>query len=133
MPPGSHFVSLPHTRPRYSPAPASPDENLAACLSAPGRPPGAYDIADAEPYGRDDAVREVLRAHGVAARVRHLPPALAVTAARIAESLSRGEPALSRYAVDQLAHPVVLDPARARARDWSPPRTLSDYLGSLRG
>ncbi|MFZ3493908.1 NAD-dependent epimerase/dehydratase family protein [Streptomyces sp. 5.8] len=109
-------------------------ENLAgACLAAPAWPAGAYNIADALPYRRDAAVAEVLHAHGVRARVRHLPPALARAAARISESLSCGEPALSRYAVDQLAHPVVLDLTRARAQGWTPSRTLSDHLGDLRG
>lgn len=110
-------------------------ENLAdACLAAAGWPPGAYNVADAEPYGRDAAVGRVLRAHGVRARVRHLPLPLAATAARAAETLARltgTEPALSRYAVDQLAHSVVLDTTRARSRGWSPRRTLADYLASV--
>lgn len=107
-------------------------ENLAgACLAAAGWPPGAYNIADALPYSRDAAVRAVLRAHGRRARVGHLPPAVARAAARAAEALAgAAEPALSRYAVDQLAHPVVLDTAKARARGWSPARTLADHLGS---
>lgn len=109
-------------------------ENLAdACLAAPAWPAGAYNIADARPYRRDAAVREVLRAHGVRARVRHLPLSLARTAARLSESLSSGEPALSRYAVDQLAHPVVLDLTRAHTQGWTPPRTLPDHLAALRG
>ncbi|WP_308369264.1 MULTISPECIES: NAD-dependent epimerase/dehydratase family protein [unclassified Streptomyces] len=53
---------------------------------------------------------------------------LAHTAARIAEALAAGDPALSRYAVDQLAHPVVLDLARARSQGGIPRRTLADYL-----
>lgn len=107
-------------------------ENLAeACLAAPGWPPGAYNVADAEPYARDRAVREVLRAHGVRARIRHLPLPVARAAARFAESLPTAEPALSRYAVDQLARPVVLDTARARSRGWTPDRTLADYLASV--
>lgn len=109
-------------------------ENLAAaCLAAPGWPPGAYNVADAVPYGRDAAVTAVLRAHGVRARIRHLPLPLAAAAARAAESAARltgSEPALSRYAVDQLAHPVVLDLARARSRGWTPDRTLEDYLAA---
>ncbi|MFF2198528.1 NAD-dependent epimerase/dehydratase family protein [Streptomyces sp. NPDC058157] len=107
-------------------------ENLAqACLAAAGWPPGAYNVADAEPYGRDAAVAAVLRAHGVRARVRRLPLPLAAAAARGAQAAARltgSEPALSRYAVDQLAHPVVLDLARARSRGWAPGRTLEDYL-----
>lgn len=112
-------------------------ENLAdACLAAPGWAPGAYNVADAEPYGRDSAVGAVLRAHGVRARIRHLPLPVARTAARAAEAAARltgSEPALSRYAVDQLSHPVVLDLTRARARGWTPARTLEDHLSSLRG
>ncbi|MGW0364838.1 NAD-dependent epimerase/dehydratase family protein [Streptomyces sp. NPDC002990] len=110
-------------------------ENLAdAALSAAGWAPGAYNVADAEPYARDAAVREVLRAHGVTARIRHLPLPVARTAARAAEALARltgAEPALSRYAVDQLAHSVVLDLSRARAQGWSPRRTLADYTASV--
>ncbi|MEW1639010.1 NAD(P)-dependent oxidoreductase [Streptomyces sp. NPDC093801] len=109
-------------------------ENLAdACLAAPAWAPGAYNIADAAPYGRDAAVAAVLRAHGVPARIRHLPLPLAAAAARAAEAAARltgGEPALSRYALDQLSRPVVLDLSRARARGWTPDRTLGQYLGS---
>lgn len=111
-------------------------ENLAeACLAAVGWPPGAYNVADAEPYGRDAAVAAVLRAHGVRARVRRLPLPLAAAAARAAQAAARltgAEPALSRYAVDQLAHPVVLDLARARSRGWAPGRSLEDYLAGVR-
>lgn len=107
-------------------------ENLAeACLAAAGWPPGAYNVADAEPYARDLAVREVLRAHGVRARIRYLPLPVARAAARFAESLPTAEPALSRYAVDQLAHSVVLDTTRARSTGWTPGRTLADYLASV--
>ncbi|MFD3544871.1 NAD-dependent epimerase/dehydratase family protein [Streptomyces sp. NPDC058655] len=110
------------------------EDLAAACVAATGWEPGAYNIADPEPYSRDGAVRAVLRAHGVRARIRHLPVGLARTAARAAEALARaGEPALSRYAVDQLARPVVLDVHRARSRGWTPGRTLEDYLSSLRG
>ncbi|MCX4626882.1 NAD(P)-dependent oxidoreductase [Streptomyces sp. NBC_01443] len=109
-------------------------ENLAdaALAAADGWAPGAYNVADAAPYARDAAVRRVLHAHGIAARIRHLPVGVARTAARAAEVLARaGEPALSRYAVDQLAHPVVLDLTRARAQGWTPHRTLDDYLATL--
>ncbi|WP_314248482.1 NAD-dependent epimerase/dehydratase family protein [Streptomyces kutzneri] len=112
-------------------------ENLArACLTAAAWAPGAYNIADAEPYGRDAAVRAVLRAHGVRARIRHLPLPVAAAAARVAEAVATvagAEPALSRYAVDQLAHPVVLDLTRARAQGWVPHRNLADHLASVTG
>lgn len=130
-------------------------ENLAdAALAATGWPPGAYNIADSRPYGRDDTVRAVLRAHGVRARLVHLPHPVAVAAARAAEAYARrgarapapgavrggprgvrgapaGEPVLSRYAVDQLAHSVVLDVSKARGQGWTPRRTLADYLAAL--
>lgn len=107
-------------------------ENLAeACLAARAWAPGAYNIADGEPYARDATVRAVLRAHGVRARIRHLPLRVARTAARIAEAVATDEPALSRYAVDQLAHPVVLDLTRARSQGWTPGRTLADYLDAV--
>ncbi|MEU8772525.1 NAD(P)-dependent oxidoreductase [Streptomyces sp. NPDC048606] len=110
-------------------------ENLAdACLAAVGWPPGAYNVADAAPYGRDAAVGAVLRAHGVRARIRHLPLPVARTAARAAQAAARltgGEPALSRYAVDQLSRPVVLDLARARSCGWIPARTLDDHLAEV--
>lgn len=109
-------------------------ENLAdAALAAAHWAPGPYNVADAEPYARDAAVRRVLHAHGVTARIRHLPLNVARTAARLAESCARGaEPALSRYAVDQLAHPVVLDLGRARGQGWSPRHGLDGFLAGLR-
>lgn len=110
-------------------------ENLArACLAAGAWAPGTYNIADGEPYGRDAAIGAVLRAHGVRARIRHLPLPVAAAAARLAEAVATvagTEPALSRYAVDQLAHPVVLDLTRARAQGWVPHRNLADHLASV--
>ncbi|MET9955080.1 NAD(P)-dependent oxidoreductase [Streptomyces sp. NPDC006339] len=107
-------------------------ENLAdACLGAADWPPGAYNIADPAPYDRDEAIRTVLRAHGVRARVGHLPLPAARAAASAAQALARlrpqTEPALTPYAVQQLAHPVVLDVAKAEAQGWSARRTLLDY------
>jgi nucleoside-diphosphate-sugar epimerase len=111
-------------------------ENLAdACLAATGWPPGAYNIADPQPYARDAAVRTVLHAHGVPARIVHLPLGAARLAAAAAESIARRrqrEPALSRYAVDQLARTVVLDVTRAQARGWRARRTLGDYAAATR-
>jgi 2-alkyl-3-oxoalkanoate reductase len=102
-------------------------ENLAdACLAALGWPPGAYNVADVEPYRRDAVVAAVL---GVP--VRHLPIALTrplTTAARVAAALG-GTPVLTRYAVDQLTDGMVLDTSRARDQCWLPQRTLADYLG----
>lgn len=114
-------------------------ENLAdACLAAvegAGWPPGAYNIADPVPYRRDDAVRTVLAAHGVHARVGHLPLPLARAAAALVEraSLLRPgvEPPLTRYAVDQLAHSVVLDVTKARRQGWAAPHTLADYARAV--
>ncbi|MGY1437641.1 NAD-dependent epimerase/dehydratase family protein [Streptomyces reniochalinae] len=111
-------------------------ENLAdACLAAAGWPPGAYNIADPVPYSRDEAVRTVLAAHGVHARVGHLPAAFARAAATAVERLARrrpfAEPPLTRYAVEQLARGVVLDVTKARRQGWEAQRTLTDYALAL--
>ncbi|WP_345521891.1 hypothetical protein [Streptomyces echinatus] len=87
-------------------------ENLSdACLDAAGWPPGAYNIADPAPYDRDRAVRAVLRAHGVRARIRHVPPAVARTAAR-------GRPGAGPTAPGNgaAAHPLRGRPARRPGR-----------------
>ncbi|MFF4041292.1 NAD-dependent epimerase/dehydratase family protein [Streptomyces sp. NPDC001816] len=111
-------------------------ENLTdACLSAAGWPPGAYNIADPAPYDRDEAIRTVLRAHGVRARIGHIPLSVARAAAGAAEALARlrphAEPPLTRYAVDQLAYSVVLDVSRAASQGWVAGRSLKDYETSL--
>jgi nucleoside-diphosphate-sugar epimerase len=107
-------------------------ENLTeACLSAAGWPPGAYNIADPAPYDRDEAIRAVLRAHGVRARIGHLPLPVARAAAGAAQTLARlrpyPQPSLTRYAVDQLAYSVVLDVSKAQSQGWVADRTLKDY------
>ncbi|MFF9021400.1 NAD-dependent epimerase/dehydratase family protein [Streptomyces eurythermus] len=112
-------------------------ENLAdACLRAAGWPPGAYNIADPAPYDRDEAIRTVLRAHGVRARIGHIPLAAARTAAGAVQALARlrphAEPPLTRYAVDQLAHCVVLDVSKAESRGWTAGRSLKDYPSAVR-
>ncbi|MFD0348469.1 NAD-dependent epimerase/dehydratase family protein [Kitasatospora aburaviensis] len=104
-------------------------QNLAdACLAAlgatgPAWPSGAYNIADARPYRRDAAVRAVLAAHGVRARIGHVPVPLARLAARTGRV-----PGLTPYAVDQLAAPVTLDTGRARALGWRPAWDLDAVL-----
>ncbi|MEU7561320.1 NAD-dependent epimerase/dehydratase family protein [Streptomyces eurythermus] len=112
-------------------------ENLAdACLTAAGWPPGAYNIADPAPYDRDEAIRTVLRAHGVRARIGHIPLAAARTAAGAVQALARlrphAEPPLTRYAVDQLAHSVVLDVSKAESQGWTAGRSLKDYASAFR-
>jgi 2-alkyl-3-oxoalkanoate reductase len=103
-------------------------ENLAdACLAALAWPPGPYNIADAEPYDRDATVLQVLAAYGRNARTVHIPVTIADTAAALAARL-RPAPALTRYAVDQLAHGLVLDLSRAAARGYTPRRRLADFL-----
>jgi nucleoside-diphosphate-sugar epimerase len=111
-------------------------ENLAdACLAALGWPPGPYNVADAADYSRDAAITGLFAALGRPVRITHVPVRLARVAASTAERRSRlgryGEPALTRYAVDQLAHDVVLDLSRAAAQGWRPRRALPDYLAAL--
>jgi nucleoside-diphosphate-sugar epimerase len=108
-------------------------ENLAdACLAALSWPAGAYNIADAEPYQRDATVRAVLAAFGRPARPVKIPIGIANAAAALAMRLHPA-PTLTRYAVDQLAHGLVLDTGRATALGYTPTRTLTDYLARLRG
>jgi nucleoside-diphosphate-sugar epimerase len=103
-------------------------ENLAdACLAALYWPAGPYNVADARPYERDAAIRAVLAASRRAARVVHVPGPAANAAAVLAARL-RAAPALTRYAVDQLANGMVLDLTRALAVGYSPRRTLTDFL-----
>ncbi|WP_229073680.1 NAD-dependent epimerase/dehydratase family protein [Actinoplanes sp. DH11] len=101
--------------------------NLAdACLAAAAWPAGAYNIADAVAYRRDEIVGAAL---GVP--VRHVPigAVRAVAAAATAAARLTGrEPALSRYAVEQLTTPMILDIGRARAQGWTPARTFTDFL-----
>ncbi|MFJ5230180.1 NAD-dependent epimerase/dehydratase family protein [Kitasatospora sp. NPDC088391] len=97
-------------------------ENLAAaCLAAVEWPAGAYNVADARPYRRDAALRGVLAAHGRSARLLHLPGPVAALAVGRREGVTR-------YALDQLARPVVLDTTKSRLRGFTPGRDLDDYL-----
>jgi len=110
--------------------------NLAdACLAAPGWPAGAYNVADAGPYQRDAAVRAVLAAAtGRPVRVVHVPVRAARLAAAVATAVAaagRTEPRLSRYAVEQLARPVVLDLAKAAEQGWRPRESLTGFLAAL--
>ncbi|KQS65842.1 NAD(P)-dependent oxidoreductase [Modestobacter sp. Leaf380] len=106
-------------------------ETLAdACLAAPGWAPGAYNVADPQPYPRDATVAAVLGAVlGRPVRVRHVPVRLARAAADLLR-LAPGEPVLTRYAVDQLAAEITLDLTRTRATGWTPTRTVSDWLAA---
>jgi 2-alkyl-3-oxoalkanoate reductase len=105
-------------------------ENLAmACLAALDWPPGPYNIADAEPYPRDETVLRVLAAHGRNARAVHVPVRVAHAAALAARM--RPSPALTNYAVDQLAHGLVLDLTRANTLGFTPRRRLADFLAGL--
>jgi nucleoside-diphosphate-sugar epimerase len=110
--------------------------NLAdACLAAPHWPPGAYNVADAEPYQRDAALRDVLAATGLPARVVHVPTGAAMFAARATQAVARVlriEPRLTPYAVDVLASPMVLDISKALAQGWRPRHSLAEYLTTLR-
>jgi nucleoside-diphosphate-sugar epimerase len=113
-------------------------ENLAdACLAALGWPGGPYNIADAAHYSRDAAITGLFAALGQQVRLTHVPRQMAGGAANVAErghrlGLSRA-PTLTRYAVDQMAHDVVLDLSKATAQGWRPRRALCDYLTTLRG
>ncbi|MEV4559507.1 NAD(P)-dependent oxidoreductase [Kitasatospora sp. NPDC049285] len=100
-------------------------ENLAAaCLLAPGWPPGAYNVTDRAPYRRDAALRRVLAAHGRRVRLVHVPR-------RVAALAVGRRPGVTRYALDQLAHPVVLETTKSRHQGFTPDRDLDGYLARL--
>ncbi|KDN84236.1 NAD-dependent epimerase/dehydratase family protein [Kitasatospora cheerisanensis] len=102
-------------------------ENLAAaCLAALDWEPGAYNLADRAPYRRDAALRAVLAAHGVRARLLHVPYRLAGLAVGRREGVTR-------YALDQLARPVVLDTTKSRLQGFTPDRDLGQHLAHLAG
>ena len=106
-------------------------ENLAdACLAALSWPAGPYNIADAADYSRDAVITGLFAALGQRVRIAHVPAWLASAAAGAAERLA-GEPALTRYAVDQMAHDVVLDLSKAASQGWQPRRDLRDYLATF--
>ena len=103
-------------------------ENLAdACLAAIDWPSGAYNIADAQPYWRDHAIRDVLAAHGIRVRVVHLPVWTVTTIAQTAQ-LFTANPAFTPYSIAQFSRGFVLDISKAVGQGWRPRRTLTDYL-----
>jgi hypothetical protein len=93
-----------------------------ACLAAESWPSGAYNIADPEPYSRDAAVFSVLSSHGHSrTRIIHVPlPIIRALPSSV----------LTPYAVDQLAHTVVLDTTKVRRVGFAPTRRLEDYRPS---
>ena len=91
---------------------------------------GRNNIADADAYGRDATVRAVLSAFGRTPRLVHIPIGVANAAAALATRLHPA-PILTRYAVDQLAHGVVLNTARAATLGYTPNRALPAYLATV--
>jgi nucleoside-diphosphate-sugar epimerase len=111
-------------RPARSPAEGNPPAG-----AVKGWPAGVYNIADAITYRRDAVVGSVCRVP-----VTHLPIPLVSAAAAVVTAVARltgRPPVLSRYAVEQLAHPVVLDISRARAQGWTPRRSFADFLNGM--
>lgn len=111
-------------------------ENLAdACLAALDWPAGAYNVADAAPYSRDAVVTGALAALGRPVRPLRVPVSAALGAATVAGAAARlgvpGTGRLTRYAVEQLAYPTVLDLGRAYACGWRPRRALPEFLADL--
>lgn len=103
-------------------------DNLADAVGAAlGWTPGAYNVADDCVYSRDRVVAAVLAARHVQATTVRLPVPLLIAAAAFLGPLT-GSP-VTRYAVRQMAAPVVLDIGRARRAGYAPIRTLRDHLG----
>lgn len=108
-----------------------------AAMAAPRWGAGAYNIADTAAVSRDWLLRSAASATlGADIRVRHLPAGALRSLAGVLEAvapLTGRNPLLTRYAVDQLAHPFVLDTAKARAQGWTPPAGVDEHLAWLSG
>ena len=106
-----------------------------AALEATRWPSGAYNIADADPVSRDWLLGSAATAAlGRPVRVRSVPVALlrmVAGALELAAARTGGAPVLTRYAVDQLAHPFVLDITRARSQGFRPPGHVEEHLAWL--
>jgi len=109
--------------------------NLArAVVEALRWPAGAYNIADEQPVDRDAAVASVLAALRLPTRIAHIPSRLAMVAAWGSEVVSKAgtaQPHLTRYAVRQLAQPLVLDTSRAAAAGFRPEETWDAFVRQL--
>jgi nucleoside-diphosphate-sugar epimerase len=102
------------------------DNLAAACLAALTWQSGPYNVADAAPYSRDEALRSALGAR----QVVHLPvaPLRALAAAGHVLGRRTGRPpVLSPYALDLLVRGVVLDLSRALAQGYRPEASLTSY------
>lgn len=91
--------------------------------------PGVYNVADSISYQRDDVVVAVCRAHGLDVVLRRIPVTVAFTAAAFLGRFNPGR--LSRYAVDQLANPIVLEVGKACAAGYAPLHDLGGYLSTV--
>ncbi|WP_296138379.1 NAD(P)-dependent oxidoreductase [uncultured Tessaracoccus sp.] len=87
-----------------------------ACVDALDWPPGPVNIADPEPYSRDEVLARVLE--GVVGRqlvATRVPPA-------VVRALAPVLPGVNAYTIDLLTRDHVLDVRRALALGWEPPR-----------
>lgn len=89
---------------------------------------GAFNVSDRDPVSLADAVPELLARRGVRVRIRAVPVPAVLAVAHAAEAIARTRrrlsPALTRYAVWQLALERTYDLTRAEAIGWRP-RTTS--------
>lgn len=110
-------------------------KNLAqAVVDALDWPAGAYNIADSESVDRDAAIQAALTALGLPTRIVHIPILLATGTASASEAMSfmtSGHPRTTRYAVRQLAQPLVLDTSKARHAGYDPEHTWNEFVRRL--
>lgn len=106
-------------------------EAIRRCL-APGAPTGVFNIADAHAPTVDALLRTAFARRQEPVRLHYLPRAIAWPAAALVEHAWRvtgraGEPPLTRYAVESLAEPRMLDITRAqRELGYSPRWSIED-------
>lgn len=90
---------------------------------------GAYNISDASWYDRDEMILALLAAHRLSVKLVHLPSTFALAASSVLE-FARIE-GRSRYATEQLAHPLRLDITKVLATGWIPQFSFTDHLATI--
>jgi nucleoside-diphosphate-sugar epimerase len=97
---------------------------------------GVFNVADAEPTVLDEALRAVLGARGLPARITYVPRRLGYGLGAVLERVfeaagSARAPRLTRYIVAQLASEYTLDLGKATAElGYRPSHTFRAFAGS---
>ena len=112
--------------PRYSLC-ALDDVVAFSLLAAEGMAPGAYNVADAEPYAQPEVAAVIGALEGAERRVR-VPSALLPVPLAVARLVPGGVGRQVRQHAWKLLRGMVLDTSRAAAAGWTPRGRLRDLL-----